>query len=91
MNSFLNCLINFQLEMLSEKYVIQEDVKFGSFLPKFSPPGNLKCDLSECSVLSPPSILLNLYRDEIVVMSVSLGHLQHQTGLLADEGLAGDV
>ena len=38
-----------------------------------------------------PSILSNLDRDKIVMMSVSLRHLQHQTGLLADEGLAGDV
>lgn len=61
-----------KLEMLSNKYMIQENVKFGSFLLEFSRPGNLDWD-------------------KIVVMFISLRHLQHQTGLLADEGLAGDV
>ena len=75
--------------MLSNKYMIQENVKFGSFLLEFSRPGNLKW--YEFDWFFPPSTLLNLDWDKIVVMFISLRHLQHQTGLLADEGLAGDV
>ena len=33
----------------------------------------------------------NLYRHQVVVMSVSLRHLQYQAGLLGHEGLVGDV
>ena len=34
--------INLQLQMLSYEDMIQEDVQFGSFLLKFSPPGDLR-------------------------------------------------
>ena len=37
-----NANINSQLQMLSYEDMIQEDVQFGSFLLKFSPPGDLK-------------------------------------------------
>ena len=44
-----------------------------------------------CAALLEPALLCGLVRDEVVVQTASLVHLEHEAALLVDRGLVGQV